>query len=202
MANYECAYRTNYFRVTDEAKYKKLISNLSGEDIECFEGNDRPNLHGFGGFGNIQYLDVKTVAEWTFENDQTGSKPVVVYTETEWGSKVWVPIPDQKPETVGTMYVVEVIEKDEQHEIHACYDKEDLEAEDDNMIAFYRELQKILPDKEAMILMESGNEKLRYVTGFATIVTNKEIRFLNLSDLAVKTAGEMLGTDFQTEMDY
>jgi len=40
------------------------------------------------------------------------------------------------------------------------------------------------------------------VAGIATIITNKEIRFLDLSKLAVKTAGDMLGTDFQTQMDY
>lgn len=48
MANYECTYRTNYFCVTDEEKYKKLISKLSG-DFEDFTEDDTPDLHGFGG---------------------------------------------------------------------------------------------------------------------------------------------------------
>lgn len=34
MANYECTYRTNYFCVTDEEKYKKLISKISGDYFE------------------------------------------------------------------------------------------------------------------------------------------------------------------------
>lgn len=74
--------------------------------------------------------------------------------------------------------------------------------EDDCMFEFYQELQKILPDQEAMILMEVGNEKLRYVVGLATIVTNKEIRYINMEDAALKTVRSMVGEDFTTQMDY
>lgn len=202
MANYNCTYRTNYFRVTDETRYHKLISNLNGEDIECLEDDEHPGLHGFGGFGSIQYVDAKTVAEWMFENEPTSSKPAAIFEEVEYGSGIWTPVPDPKPETIGAMYVVDAIEQSDEWEIHACYDKEDVESEDDNMIDFYRELQKILPDDEAMILMESGNEKLRYVTGFVTVVTNKDIKFTNMVDIALETARAMLGTDFTTQMDY
>lgn len=31
MADYICTYRTNYFRVTDEEKYQKLINKLAKE---------------------------------------------------------------------------------------------------------------------------------------------------------------------------
>ena len=37
MADYICTYRTNYFRVTDEEKYQKLINKLAGEDLEIFD---------------------------------------------------------------------------------------------------------------------------------------------------------------------
>lgn len=53
-----------------------------------------------------------------------------------------------------------------------------------------------------MILMEVGNEKLRYVVGLVTIVTNKEIRFVNMEDVALKTVKSMIGEDFTTQMDY
>lgn len=32
MANYTCASRTNYFRVTDETEYDKLFNRLCSED--------------------------------------------------------------------------------------------------------------------------------------------------------------------------
>jgi hypothetical protein len=49
----------------------------------------------------------------------------------------------------------------------------------------FESLQPLLPDGEAAIFMEIGNEKLRYLVAEANIVTNKEIIFRNLfADLA------------------
>ena len=73
---------------------------------------------------------------------------------------------------------------------------------DSDFDAFLTELQKILPDDEAFILFESGNEKLRYVTGYATIVTNKTIETLSIEDLAIKRCKELLGNDFTTQTTY
>lgn len=68
---------------------------------------------------------------------------------------------------------------------------------------FLPRLQSLLPAGEAFIIMEAGHEKLRYVTGYATVVTADSIKFLNIADLAVRTAREMLGDDhFQTKLDY
>ena len=201
MANYNCTYRTNYFHVTDEARYKKLISNLSGEDIECFEDDKHPGLHGFGGFGNLKYRYVPTVKEWMSRPEH--EKQAVFFEKTcvngEW---LWVPISDPDPEVIGELYVYEAIEKYDENEICVCKDESDVILDDDCMLEFYQELQKILPDQEAMILMEVGNEKLRYVVGLATIVTNKEIRFMNMEDMALKTVKSMIGEDFTTQMDY
>ena len=33
-------------------------------------------------------------------------------------------------------------------------------------------------------------------------VTNKEIRFVNMEDVALKTVKSMIGEDFTTQMDY
>ena len=68
---------------------------------------------------------------------------------------------------------------------------------------FLKELQKILPDDEAFIFMESGYEKLRYVTGVAIVVTNKEIRSNNISNWAIDEARDMLGNPkFQTKLEF
>lgn len=103
---------------------------------------------------------------------------------------------------MGELYVYEAIEKEDEYEIHTCDEESDVSLDGDCMLEFYRELQKILPDQEAMILMEVGNEKLRYVVGLVTIVTNKEIRFVNMEDVALKTVKSMIGEDFTTQMDY
>lgn len=148
----------------------------------------------------MSYCSAQTVAEWM--NEPTHDRPVKFYEETEWGNGVWTQIADPDEAEREELYIVEATEKDSGYEIRICRDKEDLAEDSNGMDTFYKELQQILPNGEAMILQEAGHEKLNYVAGIATIITNKEIRFLDLSKLAVKTAGDMLGTDFQTQMDY
>lgn len=80
-----------------------------------------------------------------------------------------------------------------------CFD----ENEDYNIDMFFERLQEILPDNEAFILMESGYEKLRYITGFATVVTNSDIRCVDLHRAALDIAREMIGDpEWDTKMDY
>lgn len=60
MANYMAVSRTNYFRVTDEEKYKELFEMLTSEDtIEDFTetGIDGTIYHGFGCYGDVEYYD-------------------------------------------------------------------------------------------------------------------------------------------------
>lgn len=75
MADYICTYRTNYFRVTDEEKYQKLINKLAGEDLEIFDDENSNGMHGFGGTGSMSYCSAQTVAEWM--NEPTHDRPVV-----------------------------------------------------------------------------------------------------------------------------
>lgn len=67
---------------------------------------------------------------------------------------------------------------------------------------FITELKKILPDDEAFIYMESGYEKLRYVTGFVLVVTNKETKSMSLDNWAKEQAKLLLGNDFETKTEY
>ena len=137
MANYMAVTRTNYFRVTDEEKYKELFGMLSSEDnIEDFteKGIDGIVRHGFGCYGDVEYYDENT-DEYDFD---------------EW----------------------------------------------------LKRLQEIIPDDEAFILESSGNEKLRYVTGWVVVVTRKEIASMSCDSWAKKKAKELLGKDFETKTEY
>ena len=81
-------------------------------------------------------------------------------------------------------------------------DDED-DPDDYDVDAFYEALQEVLVEGDAIIITEIGYEKLRYLIGVCTIITKREIQFVNLSDRAVALACEMLGNaDFQTQMDY
>lgn len=155
MANYECTYRTNYFKVTDEEQYEKLFSRLSGDDLESFDDSEHPDLHGFGGFGNLEYRDILTVKEWMSKPEH--EKPAVFFEETcvngEW---LWVPIQNPDPETIGKMYVCDAIEKEDEYEIHTCNEESDVILDDDCMLEFYQELQKILPDQNGLLKKPEG----------------------------------------------
>lgn len=73
-------------------------------------------------------------------------------------------------------YLVETDSKDD-----ICFDN------------FLEELQKILPDDEAFIYVESGNEKLRVINGFAYVVTSSKIEFVDLISWTLSTVKELLG---------
>lgn len=131
MANYECASRTNYFRVTDEEKYQELFGKFTDNIVQDFSKEiDGIIYHGFGAYDSVEYC-----LECDFN-------------------------------------------------------------------VFIKELRKILPEDEAFILFESGNEKLRYVTGVAYVCTRHNEKCFDLNTLAVQHAKNILGDDFQTETCY
>ena len=86
-----------------------------------------------------------------------------------------------------------------------CYGSiyyEDYETDNCSLESFLLELQKILPEDEAFMLFESGCENLRYVTGYSIVCTKKTIRYFNIIDESVKIAKQLLGNDFETQVDY
>lgn len=119
MANYSCASRTNYFKVTDIDKLKELVESVNAE---LFEGEN--NTFGFGNYDNI---------------------------------------------LMG-------------------FDDEDGES-----FEIVNELQKILPEGEVIIAKEIGNEKLRYLTAYAILITNKEVVSIELDDFIQAQARQLIG---------
>ena len=78
-------------------------------------------------------------------------------------------------------------------------DNDDTDGFDD----FLQQMKTILPDDEAFVIMETGHEKLRYLVGFATIVTNKDIQYVDLTNITKKVAGDMLQKpEYKLEIQY
>ena len=84
--------------------------------------------------------------------------------------------------------------------IDYCKDEEDC---DYDLDVFLKGIQECIADDDAMIWTEIGNEKLRYFVAYSIVVTSKEIKCVNLEEIALNTASEMLGKDnFKTEMYF
>lgn len=69
--------------------------------------------------------------------------------------------------------------------------------------AFFKKLQPLLPEDEAFIYMEVGNENLRYLCGYYAVVTSKEIVYGNMAEEARKRARNLLGNpEWKTRLEY
>lgn len=60
--------------------------------------------------------------------------------------------------------------------------------ETDDMKEIFSILQEHMEDDQIIIMQESGYEKLRYVTGFAWVITKDSIDFIDVLDVAIKRA--------------
>lgn len=71
-------------------------------------------------------------------------------------------------------------------------DEDDFEIDFD---AFAEALQKILPDGEVILIMESGHEKLCDVNGMVTVITNKEVKTQDFYEVGIDIGRKMLNDD-------
>lgn len=60
------------------------------------------------------------------------------------------------------------------------------------MDLFLKELQKIVSEDSYILIVDAGNEKLRYVGGGAYVVTSTDIRYMNIWDVAKRKAEELI----------
>lgn len=81
-------------------------------------------------------------------------------------------------------------------------DDEDIEA-DDAYDDFIKKLQQSVTEDDAIIIMESGAEKLRYVTGYTTVITWNAIVCKDMGGVAIREAQRLLDNkDWRTQVDY
>ena len=81
--------------------------------------------------------------------------------------------------------------------------EEDDDLEDTAFDRFLEKLQQCVAEDDAVIILEAGNEKMRYVVGSALIVTNKACEYLDIAELAEKRAAELLAIpSWKTRLMY
>lgn len=209
MANYNGMVRTNYFQVTDEERYQELLNGLTAEDdIHTWDkSNENGDLwHGFGSYSPLEYGgSFKTVKEVMSEIEHPESVDFALDEDIddslEWGSvKILANQISEEEQESHYVYHIRNFEDGKTILYISEYPHDYLTVD---MNTFYEELQKILPESEAFILQEVGNEKLRYLVGAVTIVTKDEIKCLSIDEIAREEAKKMLNDpEFETQMDY
>ncbi len=81
-----------------------------------------------------------------------------------------------------------------------CSEDEDCELDYDD---FVRELQDVVAEDDAIIIMEAGHEKLRYIVGTALVVTSSDAYLVDATTEAKKKAREFLGNpNWETRTEY
>ena len=84
-----------------------------------------------------------------------------------------------------------------------CDDDEEGLCDDFSYDKFIDGLQESVSDNDAIIILEAGNEKMRYVVGYATIITSSECKYIDMTSLAIETAEEMLNNpSWETKCEY
>ena len=74
---------------------------------------------------------------------------------------------------------------------------------EDECVELEKIIQKHIKEDDACIFTVSGNEKLRYVCAYSSVVTAKGIKHIDAPTIALKHAAEMLGVEkFETQMTF
>ena len=87
--------------------------------------------------------------------------------------------------------------------ISGIFEPDDEECDDTAMDRFLDTLQQLVCADDAIIITAVGNEKLCYVIGIATLITSRELQFVDLRPITLELAQHLLGNaKFQTQMNY
>ena len=80
---------------------------------------------------------------------------------------------------------------------------EDDDLEDTAFDRFLEKLQQCVAEDDAVIILEAGNEKMRYIVGTALILTSKACECLDIVELAEKRTAELLAIpSWKTKLMY
>ena len=81
-------------------------------------------------------------------------------------------------------------------------DTDDID-DDSSYDDFIDRLQESVAEDDAIIILEAGSEKMRYIVGSATIITSSMVKYMSITDLAVAQAAEMIGNSmWGTKCEY
>lgn len=87
--------------------------------------------------------------------------------------------------------------------VRILQEDDDDDCDDSSYDDFIAGLQECVADDDAIIILEAGNEKMRYVIGSATIITHNDYKYLDITSIAMNQAAEMIcNPDWKTKCEY
>lgn len=184
MANSEYVFRTSYFKVTDEDRYKELTRGFPKSICQFDKQSEGQIWHGFGDYDTFNYYlpasecDEVTdaLAAGEILRDSNGKKLALEHIDDL----------DVIFERYGEIFW----QRDEQDDYGEGFDW------------FISELQKILTPDSAFVCIEAGHENLRYVDAFVIIVTTEAVCSMSLDEYIGKTLEDLLGVGVNVSWQY
>lgn len=204
MANYIGKYRTNYFHVTDEARYQELCKGLYDDEGTPTQLNEPASQ--------------SPHVQWRLTNPQSDDHRIW-YKDADGNLKLYVE-GEIDLDSIPTIYnekgdVIYTRTDGKDDRILHCiigegsleWSRENLEDEDANLESdfdtFLEELQKILPDDEVFIYQETGSEKHRYLVGYGLVASKTDVESISIEGWCKKTAKKMLGNEeYEAKTSY
>lgn len=180
MSNYNAVFRTSYFCVTDEERYKELARGFPRGVSHFGKEEDGKTFHAFGDFSSFEY---HVPASVSYDVPVLFEEGVAVFNS------------DGKQVSIEEVDNYDVLFDSALPDRNVIWDRNQEEDYGEGFDWFVAELQKILADDSAFVLIESGYEKLRYIDAFVWVVTKKQVRCSSLDDYIAKSLGEMLSDD-------
>lgn len=183
MADPIYRYRTNYFHVKDEDKFRAVM-----EAAGFTESNNRLWTNADGGFGF-----------GTMDNDFDGSiSPAILLME----AKPDIPLPVRG--------LANYMEYDRM--LHQWCREHDIDEEtvyavdypepDERANALISMLQPLIADGECIIIETIGYEKLRALWGEALIITPDKTEWVSLDSAIRGKVTELVGADYKYQLEY
>lgn len=85
-------------------------------------------------------------------------------------------------------------------------DDEAYDEDEDYDVTYYRLidfLKESVADDDAVLIMEAGNEKMRYVVGSVLVITSAAVRYGDIQQMGVEIARDLLGdSNWGTQTEY
>lgn len=181
MSTLKTRFRTNYFRVRDDAAFKKLIDAAGfserSEYATLWSTTDELGRAAYA-FGSASLPSSEAIDAYF--------KVILAHPN--------FPRIDHKYGGRATMTFFSVADFLKDHGL-----REPDPA--DTFPDFCRELQKVVAPDDAVVIVEAGYEKLRYVGADATIITPKAVVPVTFSDYIARCLRALVDKNYETRLE-